>query len=200
MLEVYIAGGVIQFYALIYLLGALSYNKSLSEAIPPFNIFLLMRESLAWVARWLGSNQTLTVNQTVSSWIQGLGLDPGKVTMAALENATRELTEEMQTRWVSYPESQYKVVTLMTKKAIERIQDIERARQAKESASLQAAAPAGDWRRILGVPNDEMDAKAIKTAYARLVRKEHPDRGGTGERMPQLNAAIEAARAEIGFV
>lgn len=56
------------------------------------------------------------------------------------------------------------------------------------------------WRKVLGVPADCCDPKVIKTSYRKLVSKDHPDKGGTGKRMPELNRALDTARNELNFV
>lgn len=56
------------------------------------------------------------------------------------------------------------------------------------------------WREILGVSNSETNVEVIKKAYRKAAMKEHPDRGGTGKKMPELNKAIEDARNELRFV
>lgn len=56
------------------------------------------------------------------------------------------------------------------------------------------------WRKVLGVPADCRDPKVIKTSYRKLVSKDHPDKGGTGKLMPELNRALDTARSELNFV
>ena len=60
--------------------------------------------------------------------------------------------------------------------------------------------PVAGWRKILGVNDNERDPKVIKTSYRKLVSKDHPDKGGTGKKMPDLNRAMDAAREELNFV
>lgn len=47
-----------------------------------------------------------------------------------------------------------------------------------------------DYYKILDVPRDA-DVKAIKKAYRKLAKKNHPDIGGSEEKMAQLNEAYE---------
>lgn len=72
------------------------------------------------------------------------------------------------------------------------------ARQKSQKPGQNAQIP--EWRRILCVDAHCRDPKIIKANYRRLVSKEHPDKGGSGKRMPEFNRAIDAARNELGFV
>jgi len=60
--------------------------------------------------------------------------------------------------------------------------------------------PKSEWREVLGLSQSEKDPKVIKQAYRIRVSKDHPDKGGTGRRMPELNKALDAARNELNFV
>ena len=46
------------------------------------------------------------------------------------------------------------------------------------------------WWEVLGVPRDA-SRDAIQTAYRRLASEAHPDKGGTAERMAEINRARE---------
>lgn len=61
------------------------------------------------------------------------------------------------------------------------------------------ALPAADgWREILGLGPDA-DLRDAETAYRAAARKAHPDTaGGSDDAMARLNAAIAAARGELG--
>lgn len=63
---------------------------------------------------------------------------------------------------------------------------------------FRAADRAGDRRRAalaeLGL-RDPVDEAAIKRRYRRLAMRLHPDRGGDGERLRQINAALAELRA-----
>jgi hypothetical protein len=70
---------------------------------------------------------------------------------------------------------------------------IERYGVATAAETLQAfqALPAPTtWRDVLGGPATRLEATA---AYRRLAADAHPDRGGSDERMAELNAARDAA-------
>ncbi|MFZ5586121.1 MAG: J domain-containing protein [Thermodesulfobacteriota bacterium] len=58
-------------------------------------------------------------------------------------------------------------------------------------------APGGDWRAVLGLLSSD-NLAAAEAAFRRLSMQAHPDRGGSQERQAQLNAAIAAARKELG--
>ena len=59
-----------------------------------------------------------------------------------------------------------------------------------------AAATSRPWRTVLGVTGGSLADVELK--YRELARDAHPDRGGSHERMAELNTAIAAARAEMG--
>lgn len=58
--------------------------------------------------------------------------------------------------------------------------------------ALPAPDDARDWWEVLGVPKDS-SADTIKAAYRRLAAEHHPDRGGSPERMAEVNAAYRRA-------
>lgn len=60
------------------------------------------------------------------------------------------------------------------------------------------AAPAGrEWWDILQCRRD-MNLTAIEVQYKRLAHDYHPDKGGSAEKMTELNVAIAQARKEKG--
>ena len=61
---------------------------------------------------------------------------------------------------------------------------------------FSALPPPDDWRRVLGL-GDQPTLAEVDAAYKRLARERHPDSGGSGHAMAELNAAREAARAEL---
>ncbi len=60
---------------------------------------------------------------------------------------------------------------------------------------LPAPANSVDWRHILG---DLKTAAELRDRFHALALDAHPDRGGSDERMTELNAAREAAERELG--
>lgn len=61
-------------------------------------------------------------------------------------------------------------------------------------AALPAPSPEPDWRTVLGAKNlTEAEAR-----YRELAKTHHPDAGGDADEMARINAAIEAARKELG--
>jgi hypothetical protein len=54
-----------------------------------------------------------------------------------------------------------------------------------------------DWRATLGIKSDVRDFDAVKNIYRERASEYHPDRGGSDERMAELNAALKQARAEL---
>lgn len=62
-----------------------------------------------------------------------------------------------------------------------------------------APAPAGrPWWQVLGVQAHAPTAD-VQAAYRRLASDHHPDRGGSNERMAEINAAFDAFRRERGL-
>jgi hypothetical protein len=65
-----------------------------------------------------------------------------------------------------------------------------------------AALPAPDarrtWRQILGFgPTEKVGAQLATARFRSLAQQAHPDRGGSHDRMAELNAAIEEAQREL---
>jgi hypothetical protein len=58
-------------------------------------------------------------------------------------------------------------------------------------------APPRPWREVLGMHNGPATLDAVEGAYKRLLRKVHPDAGGSAEQMAELNAARDEARREL---
>jgi hypothetical protein len=57
-----------------------------------------------------------------------------------------------------------------------------------------------NWREVLGVGRNVYNLKEVHEAYRRRAREAHPDRpGGSHEAMALVNAAYEAATAELEF-
>ena len=54
------------------------------------------------------------------------------------------------------------------------------------------------WRLVLGIHDDCTNLDMVVGKYRWLARTAHPDYGGSADRMAELNAAIEQARAELG--
>ena len=64
--------------------------------------------------------------------------------------------------------------------------------------ALPAPGAARTWREVLDIPG-RPDADILKTAYRLAASKAHPDKGGTNERMAEVNSAYEQARKELGL-
>lgn len=89
---------------------------------------------------------------------------------------------------------------LKQRQAAQQEKERQREREARQKKKPAQNPQLADWRRILCVDAHCRDPKVIKANYRRLVSKEHPDKGGSGKRMPEFNRAIDAARNELGFV
>lgn len=64
--------------------------------------------------------------------------------------------------------------------------------------ALPAPGAVRTWREVLDITG-RPDAEALKMAYRLAASKAHPDKGGTNERMAEVNAAYEQARKELGL-
>lgn len=53
------------------------------------------------------------------------------------------------------------------------------------------------WRKVLMV-DGLVSLGGVESIYRALARERHPDRGGSEQQMAELNAAIQAARKELG--
>ena len=61
-----------------------------------------------------------------------------------------------------------------------------------------ALPPTASWREVLGLGPDD-DLRSAENAYRSAARTAHPDTpGGSSDAMARLNAAIAAARRELG--
>lgn len=84
--------------------------------------------------------------------------------------------------------------TIETLRRLQRVGGFDLVRQAlKGFALLEPTGDAESWWNVLGVPFDA-PLHAAEAAYRNLVRKAHPDRGGSDEAMVRLNIAIREAR------
>lgn len=84
--------------------------------------------------------------------------------------------------------------TIETLRRLQRIGGFDLVRQAlKGFLSTMPAGGSESWWNVLGVPFDA-PLHAAEAAYRTLVRKAHPDRGGSDEAMVRLNVAIREAR------
>lgn len=59
--------------------------------------------------------------------------------------------------------------------------------------ALPAPGAAREWWDVLGVPRNS-SADEARAAFRRLASENHPDRGGSAERMAEINAAWAKAQ------
>lgn len=65
---------------------------------------------------------------------------------------------------------------------------------------FHSAAPSpNSWRKVLGLPEGECNPFVIKLAARKLIRKNHPDHGGKGDKIYLYTKALDEAKAELGF-
>jgi len=54
------------------------------------------------------------------------------------------------------------------------------------------------WREVLGVDDGENNIETVKGCFRICASKAHPDRGGSDERMAEVNRAWDEAQRELG--
>lgn len=59
--------------------------------------------------------------------------------------------------------------------------------------------PAKDWREVLGFSGAPADFRDVQVRFRALAGRHHPDRGGSAEKMSELNVAMQAARKYYGL-
>lgn len=88
-------------------------------------------------------------------------------------------------------------------RAIERSgasQLLERAYRGFNALPADAGMGKGWWRQVFGIAEGtSVTRHQIETLYRALVRKRHPDYGGTHDEMVLLNRARDAAMAELEY-
>ena len=66
-------------------------------------------------------------------------------------------------------------------------------------AALPAPSRQGGWREVLGISESHnWTIDRVREEYRRLASIHHPDRGGSAEKMAELNAAWEQAQQALG--
>lgn len=53
------------------------------------------------------------------------------------------------------------------------------------------------WQEVLGVLNSETSIDVVRSAYKALASKHHPDKGGSADKMAEINAAWVQAQKEL---
>ena len=207
MSKVLLIAFAVQLYAAAYLVAAVTAARAVHLVVAPWHARVVFRESLGCLLRWATSKPTFTVQEPIQSWFQSLNLDLGR---ASEEDVLRALSERAvllnRHPW-AYPASQQEVLVKMGVQAVtlvRKLNSIKDSARRQSSSSWRTSSPVRvarpDWRQVLGVTASESDPRAIRKAYGRLVSKDHPDKGGTGQNMPRYTQALDAARAELGFV
>lgn len=57
--------------------------------------------------------------------------------------------------------------------------------------------PDHDWRVVLELPPGRVTVEQVETNFRKLARTAHPDVGGSVDAMSRINAARDAALAEL---
>jgi hypothetical protein len=68
----------------------------------------------------------------------------------------------------------------------------------KGFTALPAPPDRKSWREVLQITAAHVTARDIDEAYRRQAAEAHPDKGGTNERMAELNRARAEAKAALG--
>lgn len=63
----------------------------------------------------------------------------------------------------------------------------------KKPAPAPTAATPGSWQAVLGVSRDACEYEVVRSAYVKLARATHPDKGGTAEAFLAIQKAWEQA-------
>ena len=87
------------------------------------------------------------------------------------------------------------------------LEELRRDRWRKETEEMKkrhrqsnpAPKKSSGWREVLGLSSKEADASIVKKAYRKLASMNHPDKGGSTEKMQTINKAMDSARKELGF-
>lgn len=127
--------------------------------------------------------------------------DPGVAVWFVLDGRERVMPCD---RWLSHAENMYAVA-----KTIEAMRGIDRwgsgdivQRAFSGFAALPPGVPLGPakrpWREVLGVSALEGVLEVAKRAHRELIRKHHPDAGGSHELAAEINAALAEAERELG--
>ncbi len=90
-------------------------------------------------------------------------------------------------------------LTLESLRRIERYGSLEMMNQAfRGFAALPPAGLFKPWWQTLGLDRAAATGDVIRRAHRELAALHHPDRGGSSERMAEINAARDAGLAEVG--
>lgn len=200
-------------YAMAYFAVAMQVEAASRQRISPFNLWRVFLEGLGALARHMLKVNTLSWSMDAFALFN---LDRNSATHRDLECAALPLYQALAQRPVVFPPSQVRALDLLMAEAAEAIKqreavaqlvrEMHRQRREEEdyrrSAHRQQGAAADEqgWRAVMGLPPDERRIDVVKQAYRRLARAAHPDRGGSDAAMVALNAAMEQARKELGFI
>lgn len=83
----------------------------------------------------------------------------------------------------------YKEGTAMLSRAFEASRSDDIMQRLQRAQKLERLASHKNYYKVLEVPRDA-DERAIKKAYRRLAREHHPDKGGSEEKMTEINEAF----------
>lgn len=136
--------------------------------------------------------------------------DPGVAVWFVLPDANGNQQERVMPcdRWLTHAENMYAIA-----KSIEAMRGLDRwgagdvvQRAFSGFAALPPGVPLGPakrpWREVLGVDNSTVTGAellvAVKYAYRNLIKKAHPDAGGSHELAAEINAALADAERELG--
>ncbi len=198
----------VQAYALCYLTASLSVSANLHQTVKPWHVGQVVREAIGCFARRIKSKPALSVDISMHSLFKMMRLDEASASEQEVLEGLQAISKVLDRNPWCYPASQRKVLVQLGVQAVllvRKMAVLKALHQAAQGASSRRKATPStpsrfDWRQVLGLPGQERDPKVIRKAFGRLVSKDHPDRGGTGQNMHRYTQALDAARAELGFV
>lgn len=207
MSKILLIAFAVQLYAVAYMIAAVTSARAAHLVVAPWHARVVFRESLGCILRWATSKPTFTVQQPIQSWFQALNLDLAHASEVDVLRAVNQQAKLLNQHPWAYPASQQEVLVKVGVQAVmlvRQLNSFKASAKRQSSSSWRTSSPVRvtrpDWRQVLGVTASESDPRAIRKAYGRLVSKDHPDKGGTGQNMPRYTQALDAARAELGFV
>ena len=65
--------------------------------------------------------------------------------------------------------------------------------------ALPAVGLVRHWRQVFDCPNHDPEREELQRKFKSELKKRHPDKGGTDGEVIELNAALAAARLELGI-
>lgn len=78
------------------------------------------------------------------------------------------------------------------------VADLRQAFAGHVALAAPQAATARAWWKVLGLPSADVSINDVEVMFRRLAAIHHPDKGGSAERMAELNRARDEAKESVG--